>query len=57
MENDFKEQEAKDKDWGRPHSELTPENKKKAMKAQILLGVISLFFIALPGVLFWFFGR
>ncbi|MDC3335395.1 hypothetical protein OAV71_02705 [Opitutales bacterium] len=57
MENDFKEQEAKDKDWGQPPSELTPENKKKAMKAQILLGVISLFFIALPGVLFWFFGR
>ena len=36
MENDFKEQEAKDNDWGQPPSALTPENKKKAMKAQIL---------------------
>ena len=57
MENDFKEKDSKENDWGQPPSPLTPENQKKAFRAQLLLGVISLIGIALPGLLFWLFGR
>ncbi len=57
MKNDFKEQDSKVEDWGQPPSPLTSENRQKAFKAQLILGIVSLIFIALPGVLFWFFGR
>lgn len=57
MENDFKEQDSKQNDWGQPPSPLTPEKQKKAFKAQLILGIVSLVGIALPGILFWFFGR
>ena len=57
MENGFKEQDSKDDDWGQPPSPLTPENQKKAFRAQLILGLFSLIGIALPGILFWIFGR
>lgn len=57
MESDFKEELDKSNDWGQPASSLTPENQKKAFKAQLILGIISLIMILIPGVLFWIFGR
>ncbi|MBT3667788.1 MAG: hypothetical protein HN548_09945 [Opitutae bacterium] len=57
MENGFKEQDSKDDDWGQPPSPLTPENQKKAYRAQLILGLFSLIGIFLPGILFWFFGK
>ena len=57
MESDFKEDSKKDDDWGRPPSPLTPENQKKAFRAQLILGITSLVLIVLPGILFWIFGR
>ena len=57
MDNDFKEQDSKDNDWGEPAAPHSPENQKKAFKAQLILGLISLVGILLPGILFWFFGR
>ena len=57
MEIGFKEQDSKDDDWGQPPSPLTPENQKKAFMAQLILGLFSLIGIALPGILFWIFGR
>mgnify|MGYP000872815239 FL=1 len=56
MENDFKEQDSKDNDWDQPPSPLTPENQKKAFRAQIILGIVSLIGITLPGILFWLLG-
>ena len=55
MESDFEQV-----DDGNNNNEklfLTEEQKKKAFKAQILLGIISLIMIAIPGILFWIFGR
>ena len=57
MEIGFKEQDSKNDDWGQPPSPLTPENQKKAFRAQLILGLFSLIGIALPGILFWIFGR
>lgn len=57
MESDFKEEKVDDDDWGNPPSPLTPENQKKAFRAQLILGLVALVGIFLPGVLFWFFGR
>ncbi len=57
MENGFKEQDSKDDDLGQPPSPLTPENQKKAYRAQLILGLFSLIGIFLPGILFWFFGK
>jgi len=57
MGSDFKEDLKNDDDWGRPPTPLTPENQKKAFKAQLILGIVSLTGIALPGILFWIFGR
>ena len=57
MESDFQDVTKKDDDWGRPPSPLTPENQRKAFRAQLILGITSLVFIALPGILFWIFGR
>ena len=56
MENDFKEQDSKEDDWGQPPSPLTPENQKKAFKAQMILGFVSLIGIILPGLLYWLIG-
>ena len=39
-------------DWGNPPSPLTPENRKKALRAQLIIGLISIIGIALPA-LFW----
>ena len=39
-------------DWGNPPSPLTPENRKKAQRAQLIIGLISLIGIALPAI-FW----
>lgn len=57
MESDFKEEKVDDNNWGNPPSPLTPENQKKAFRAQLILGLVALVGIFLPGVLFWFFGR
>ena len=57
MESDFKEERVDDDNWGNPPSPLTPENQKKAFRAQLILGLVALVGIFLPGVLFWFFGR
>ena len=42
----------KDDDWGNPPTPLTPENRKKALRAQLIIGLISIIGIALPA-LFW----
>ena len=57
MESDFKEEKVDDDNWGNPPSPLTPENQKKAFRAQLILGLVAFVGIFLPGVLFWFFGR
>ncbi len=57
MESDFKDDGKKNNDWGQPPSPLTPENQKKAFRAQLILGIISLVMIAIPGILFWIFGK
>jgi hypothetical protein len=57
MGSDFKEEKADNDNWGNPPSPLTPENQKKAFRAQLILGLVALVGIFLPGVLFWFFGR
>ena len=57
MGSDFKEEKVDNDNWGNPPSPLTPENQKKAFRAQLILGLVGLVGIFLPGVLFWFFGR
>jgi len=51
-EKDKNEKEEED-DWGNPPSPLTPENRKKAQRAQMLIGIFALIGIALPGILLW----
>ena len=53
MEKDFKEQDPNDDDWGNPPAPQTPENQKKAFKAQLIIGVVALTGILLPGLMFW----
>ena len=55
MESDF--EQVHDSNNNNEKLFLTEEQKKKALKAQILLGIISLIMIAIPGILFWIFGR
>lgn len=55
MEKSFKEQDPNDSDWGNPPSPDTPENRRKAFRAQLIIGIASLIGIALPGVMFWLF--
>lgn len=55
MEKSFKEQDPNDSDWGNPPSPDTPENRRKAFRAQLIIGIVSLIGIALPGVMFWLF--
>ena len=54
MEKDFKEQDPNDDDWGNPPSPLTPENQKKAIRAQMIIGLTALAGILLPGLTYWF---
>ena len=54
MEKDFKEQDPNDDDWGNPPSPLTPENQKKAFRAQMIIGLTALAGILLPGLTYWF---
>jgi hypothetical protein len=42
-----------DEDWGNPPSPMTPENRKKAQRAQLIIGIFALIGIALPGILLW----
>lgn len=56
MKKSFKEQDPNDLDWGNPPSPDTPENRRKAFRAQLIIGIVSLIGIALPGVMFWLFG-
>ena len=42
-----------DDDWGNPPAPMTPENRKKAQRAQLIIGIIALIGIFLPGILFW----
>ena len=40
----------KDDDWGNPPTPLTPENRKKALRAQLIIGLVTLIGIALPAI-------
>jgi hypothetical protein len=53
MENNFKEQDPNEDDWGNPPSPNTRENREKAFKYQIILGVVGLIFISLPAIVIW----
>ena len=53
MYEDDKNVKDEDDDWGNPPSPLTPENRKKAQRAQLIIGIFALIGIALPGVLIW----
>jgi hypothetical protein len=51
--DDDKNEKAEEDDWGNPPSTDTPENRKKAQRAQLIIGIIALIGIFLPGFLFW----
>ena len=53
MKNFSDELNEEDDDWGNPPSPDTPENRKKAQRAQLIIGICALIGIFLPGVLFW----
>ena len=53
MENNFKEQELNDDEWGNPPSPNTRENIQKAFRAQMILGIAALIFISLPAIVLW----
>ena len=54
MQKQLKEQGPKDDDeWGQPPSPDTLVNRKKAIKAQIILGIVAFAFILIPGILYW----
>ena len=54
MQKELEEEESnKDEDWGNPPSPATPENRRKAMKAQIILGIFGFVGILIPGILYW----
>ena len=55
MEKNLKEQEPNVSEWGNPPSPDPPENRRKAFRAQLIIGIVSLIGIALPGVMFWLF--
>jgi len=42
-----------EEDWGNPPSPMTPKNRKKAQRAQLIIGIFALIGIALPGILLW----
>ena len=54
MQKQLKEQEPKgEDDWGQSPSPITPENRKKAVKAQMILGLVAFIGILIPGILYW----
>ena len=54
MQKQLKEQVPKnDDEWGQPPSPDTLVNRKKAIKAQIILGIVAFAFILIPGILYW----
>ena len=53
MYEDDKNEKEEEDDWGNPPSPITPENRKKAQRAQMLIGIFALIGIALPGILLW----
>ena len=54
MQKELDEEEIKqEEDWGNPLSPDTPENRRKAIKAQIILGVFGFIGILIPGILYW----
>ena len=57
MENNFKEQDPKDDDWGNPPAPDTPENRKKIFRARVILGVAALIFTLLPAIAIWYAKR
>jgi len=52
IEDDKNEKEDED-DWGNPPSPMTAENRKKALRAQLIIGFFAIIGIFLPGILFW----
>lgn len=52
-----KEQDSNNLDWGNPPAPITPENKRKVFRAQLILGVFTLLGILVPGLMFWFLRR
>ena len=57
MEKDFKGQDSNEDDWGNPPAPLTPENQKKAFRAQMIIGIVAFSGILLPGIMFWLFRK
>jgi len=57
MEKDFKGQDSNEDDWGNPPAPLTPENQKKAFRAQMIIGIVAFSGILLPGIMFWVFRK
>ena len=53
MYEDDKNENEEEDDWGNPSSPMTPENRKKAQRVQMLIGIFALIGIALPGILLW----
>ena len=54
MQKELDEVEIKqEEDWGNPPSPDTPENRRKAIKAQIILGFFGFIGILIPGILYW----
>jgi hypothetical protein len=53
VKDDTENVKEEDDDWGNPPSPMTPENRKKAQRAQLIIGIFALLGIALPGVLLW----
>ena len=54
MQKELDEEEVKqEEDWGNLPSPDTPENRRKAIKAQIILGVFGFIGILIPGILYW----
>ena len=53
MNDENESDKCKEDDWGNPPSPDTPENRKKALRAQLIIGVVALIGIFLPGLLFW----
>ena len=53
VKDDTEKGKDEDVDWGNPPSPDTPENRKKAQRAQLIIGIVTLIGIFLPGLLFW----
>ena len=53
MHEDDKNEKEEEDDWGNQPSPMTPENRKKAQRVQMLIGIFALIGIALPGILLW----